>query len=195
MEKINELQIGKAGEYLVCADLILKGHVAYLSEQGLSYDVVADVGDKLVRIQVKTTQRPIIKPRTDYQTSLYLFAVRRCGKGGRKKLSNSDADVIACVALDSRIIGYIPIKKTTTSMTFRVEALRENYHDMKRAVARAKILELTQQGASVKSIAAEMNLKYSYVCAVRCGIIPVRSNYDDQKRFLSDWSWEEVFNE
>lgn len=195
MELSNELQIGKAGEYLVCADLILKGHVAYLSEQGLSYDVVADVDGKLSRIQVKTTQKPIIRPRVDYQGSLYVFDVRRCGKGGRKKLSNSDVDIIACVALDSRIIGYIPIKKATLCMTFRVEALRENYHDMKRAVLRAKILELTQQKMSVKTIAAEVNLKYSYVVAVRCGQIPVRSNYDGRKRFLSDWSWGEVFNE
>ena len=39
----NELQKGKAGEYLVCADLILKGFVAFISEQGLPYDVVLDI--------------------------------------------------------------------------------------------------------------------------------------------------------
>jgi len=37
---IDDMQVGKAGEYLVCADLISKGYVAYLSEQGLPYDVV-----------------------------------------------------------------------------------------------------------------------------------------------------------
>ena len=50
-----ELQIGKAGEYLVCADLILKGFVAYPSEQGLPYDVVLDIDGKLYKVQVKTT--------------------------------------------------------------------------------------------------------------------------------------------
>ena len=30
-----QLQIGKAGEYLVCADLIMKGFIAFPSEQGL----------------------------------------------------------------------------------------------------------------------------------------------------------------
>ena len=33
-----QLQIGKAGEYLVCADLIMKGFIAFPSEQGLSFD-------------------------------------------------------------------------------------------------------------------------------------------------------------
>ena len=33
-----QLQIGKAGEYLVCADLIMKGFIAFPSEQGLPYD-------------------------------------------------------------------------------------------------------------------------------------------------------------
>ena len=40
IRKSNMLQIGKAGEYLVCADLILKGYIAFLSEQGLPYDVI-----------------------------------------------------------------------------------------------------------------------------------------------------------
>ncbi len=38
--KLSELAVGKAGEYLVCADLILRGHVAFPSEQGLPYDIV-----------------------------------------------------------------------------------------------------------------------------------------------------------
>ena len=29
IRKSNMLQIGKAGEYLVCADLILKGYIAF----------------------------------------------------------------------------------------------------------------------------------------------------------------------
>jgi hypothetical protein len=47
-----QLQIGKAGEYLVCADLILKGFVSFPSEQGLPYDVLLDTGEKLLKIQV-----------------------------------------------------------------------------------------------------------------------------------------------
>jgi len=55
--EINDLQAGKAGEYLVCADLIVKGYVAFPSEQGLPFDVVLDVQGRLLRVQVKTTRR------------------------------------------------------------------------------------------------------------------------------------------
>lgn len=53
---VDDMQAGKAGEYLVCADLILKGFVAYPSEQGLPYDVVLDCGGKLLKVQVKATR-------------------------------------------------------------------------------------------------------------------------------------------
>jgi hypothetical protein len=31
MKDIEDMQIGKAGEYLVCADLIMRGYIAYPS--------------------------------------------------------------------------------------------------------------------------------------------------------------------
>jgi len=37
-----ELQIGKAGEHLVCTDLILKGYNAFLSDQGVPFDVLVE---------------------------------------------------------------------------------------------------------------------------------------------------------
>ena len=49
MKVITDLQIGKAGEYLVCADLILNGYVAFLSEQGLPFDIVLDYNNKLYK--------------------------------------------------------------------------------------------------------------------------------------------------
>ena len=71
--EINDLQIGKAGEYLVCADLITQGFIAYPSEQGLKYDVVVDTGKKLYKIQVTTTRTyRAIPQRKDY-TPAYLF--------------------------------------------------------------------------------------------------------------------------
>lgn len=53
---VDDLQTGKAGEYLVCADLILNGFVAYPSEQGLPYDVVMDFNGRLLKVQVKSTR-------------------------------------------------------------------------------------------------------------------------------------------
>jgi len=119
--EINDLQIGKAGEYLVCADLILKGHIAYPSEQGLHYDIVCDYEGTLLRIQVKTTRKPLPVPQRQVRTEKYLFHIRRCGKGGRQSYSDSDIDIIAIVALDTKTIGYIPVKDTKQTMFFLPE--------------------------------------------------------------------------
>ena len=50
----NALEIGKAAEHLVCADLIIQGYRAYLSDQGLPYDAVVDVSGHLIRVQIKS---------------------------------------------------------------------------------------------------------------------------------------------
>jgi len=119
MNKINDLQLGKAGEYLVCADLILQGYIAYLSEQGLHYDVVVDLGGKLIRIQVKTTATYKAVPQRKKYTPAYLFNARRCGKGGRQSYTDNDIDIMAFVALEERIIGYLLIESVKQTMHFR----------------------------------------------------------------------------
>ena len=50
--------MGKAAEHLVCADLLMKGYNAFLSDQGLPFDVVIDLGRRLFRVQVKGTAKP-----------------------------------------------------------------------------------------------------------------------------------------
>lgn len=119
MEKINDLQLGKAGEYLVCADIILQGYIAFPSEQGLHYDVVVDLKGKLIRVQVKTTSEYRNRPQRIEQIPSYLFQCRRCGKGGRKSYSNEDIEIMAFVGIKDRIIGYLPIKNVRQTMMFR----------------------------------------------------------------------------
>lgn len=41
---ITDLAAGAAGEHLVCADLLLQGYRAFLSDQNCPYDVAVDVG-------------------------------------------------------------------------------------------------------------------------------------------------------
>ena len=41
---VTDLAAGTAAEHLVCADLLMQGHGAYLTDQNTAYDVVADVG-------------------------------------------------------------------------------------------------------------------------------------------------------
>ena len=115
---MNDLQIGKAGEYLVCADLILKGYVAFPSEQGLSFDVVLYANGKLYKLQVKTTRCPMPVPQRVKRTDKYLFHVRRCGKGGRRAYNNTDIDLFALVALDTKSIGYMKVSDAKQTMFF-----------------------------------------------------------------------------
>lgn len=117
----SDIQCGKAGEYLVCADLILKGFVAFPSEQGLSFDVVLSATGRLYKLQVKTTRRPIPIPQRKKRTEKYCFHVRRCGKGGRRSYANEEVDIFALVALDRRSIAYLKSSDTKQTMFFLPE--------------------------------------------------------------------------
>jgi len=145
MNKIDELQIGKAGEHLVCADLILKGHIAFLSEQGLRYDVVLSVNNRLYKIQVKTTRKPQPIPQRKKRTEKYLFYLRRCGVGGRRSYSETEVDIFAIVALDTKIIGYIKNSEVKQTMFF----LPENgiVLTAKKTLSAKKISEYTIESA------------------------------------------------
>lgn len=107
MQEISDLAIGKAGEYLVCADLILAGFTAFPSEQGLPFDVVVGVENRLLRVQVKTTRKERLVPQRVNDTPAYLFHIRRCGKGGRSSYTDQDFDVMALVAMDTRSVAYV----------------------------------------------------------------------------------------
>lgn len=126
---IGDFQIGKAGEYLVCADLILKGHIAYPSEQGLPYDVVLDVGSRLFKVQVKTTRTHKYAPQRVNNINTYAFNVKRRGKLNRGVHTESSCDLFALVALDEKIVGYIPNSAIKQTMFFRVERFRGTYKD------------------------------------------------------------------
>lgn len=126
---IDDMQAGKAGEYLVCADLIAKGYVAYLSEQGLPYDVVLDAGDTLLKIQVKATRTHKQTPQRVSNINTYAFNVKRCGKGNKNFRSESSCDLFALVALDEKQIGYMKNKDVKQTMFFRVESMRGSYRD------------------------------------------------------------------
>lgn len=122
------LEIGKAAEHLVCADLILKGYRAFLSDQGLPYDVVVDLGDRFVRIQVKATLRPKNPAPKTRLTRGYFFHVRRAGKNGRRRYPPNAFDIFALVALDLRAIAYLRSNDTSLqTITLRVPGL--DYHN------------------------------------------------------------------
>lgn len=118
---MDDLSCGKAGEHLVCADLILHGYGAFLSDQGLPFDVVADINGRLMKIQVKTTRKPMAVPQRAVRTDKYLFHVRRCGKGGRMSYQDGDIDLFALVAIDTKAIAYLHPSQVKQTMFFMPE--------------------------------------------------------------------------
>jgi hypothetical protein len=113
-EEIPDLELGKAAEHMVVADLILSGYRAYLTEQGLPYDVVVDHEGNLYRVQVKASRCAKRMPQRAIHTPGYLYNVRRAGKGGRRKYADDEFDIVALVAMDVRIVAYLPFKGLQT---------------------------------------------------------------------------------
>jgi len=131
MRKSDQLQIGKAGEYITCGDLIIKGLIAYPSEQGLPYDVVIDNGKKLLKCQVKTTLQPRIIPQRSKKTLAYIFNIKRHGTNNQKIYTDNEVDVFALVCLDTKRVGYIKNCDMPTTINIRVDDMRGKYYDEK----------------------------------------------------------------
>ena len=140
-----QLQIGKAGEYLVCADLIMKGFIAFPSEQGLPYDVLLDNGDRLLKVQVKTTekQRLITQERAN-PVPVYSFSIKRAGNGGKTRYGLDEIDLFALVCLDTMSIGYLKNSEMPTTINIRVDELKGSYRDEKGIQDFEKIKELNK---------------------------------------------------
>ena len=102
-----ELQIGKAGEHLVCCDLILQGYNAFLADQGLPFDIVIEKNGVLKKVQVKTTTKLNTYKKAK---NIYRFNLK-CGRGSRSRAREIDCDYYAFVALDIKEIAYIPMKE------------------------------------------------------------------------------------
>lgn len=111
---ITDLGAGAAGEHLVCADLLLQGYRAFMSDQNCPYDIAVDAG-RLIRIQVKTTRAARSIPQRATHIASYMWNVRRAGKGGRRVYGDDEFDMLALVALDTRKIAYVagPQRKQT----------------------------------------------------------------------------------
>ena len=126
-----QLQIGKAGEYLVCADLILKGFIAFPSEQGLPYDILLDTGSRLLKVQVKATEKPYTVQQRSNPIPAYIFNIKRAGVNGKTRYSESEIDLFALVCLDTMQIGYLTNKDMPTTINIRVDRMKGTYYDEK----------------------------------------------------------------
>lgn len=122
---VSDLAAGTAAEHLVCADLLLQGFHAFLSDQNCAYDIAVDCGGRLVRVQVKSTRETrTIPQRIHEQNPAYMWHVRRAGKGGRRLYAGEEFDLLALVALDIRRIAYLPPSRVLQTVHIRPPHVR-----------------------------------------------------------------------
>jgi len=127
MSLSKELQLGKAGEHLVCFDLIMRGYNAFLADQGLPFDILIEKNGKLLKIQVRSTSQ---KRTYGKSKDIYRFGTRK-GKGCITRVRKAEVDYYAFVALDIKKIAYIPIKKmlAKTGKVKQTIDLREKHYE------------------------------------------------------------------
>lgn len=108
-------RIGKAGEYIVAAELELAGLSCSIAAEGLPFDLVAvDADDRVHRVQVKTTSKP-------NRNAGYWFAGGhpRKDRGPKRAMCEySGADVMALVALDKRAALYMRTSDVVTKTVY-----------------------------------------------------------------------------
>lgn len=185
-----ELQIGKAGEYLVCADLIIKGFVAFPSEQGLPYDVILDTGKKILKVQVKTTEKARIIPQRIKPIPSYIFSIKRAGVNGKTRYSENEIDLFALVCLDTMKIGYLTNKEMPTTINIRVDSFRGSYRDEKGMQDFKKIKELSKTIKNQSEISRITGISVSIVNRyLKDGWIPFESNARYFSDFIKDKDW------
>ena len=185
----NELQKGKVGEYLVCADLILKGFVAFISEQGLPYDVVLDTGEKLLKIQVKTTSGTRKVPQRNAESQMYIFNIKRHGKNNKKKYSHGEVDLFALVCLSTRKIGYLTDAEMPSTINIRADELRGSYHDEKGIEDYKNVIEAGKE-KSLKEVSAITGLHIATISRMRQkGYSPFKTNARYFSDFIRDPEW------
>ena len=121
---VTDLAAGTAAEHLVCADLLLTGHVAFLTSQTCAYDVAVDIAGRMLRIQVKATRMPRAIPQRVGHFPAYMWHVRRAGKAGKRVYGDAEFDLLALVALDSRQIAYLPPSQVLQTVHIRPDDSR-----------------------------------------------------------------------
>lgn len=116
---VTDLSAGTAAEHLVCADLLLAGYNAFMTDQNCAYDIAIDVDGRLIRLQVKSTRKQRSIPQRTTHTPAYLFYVRRAGKGGARNYGSDEFDMLALVALDIRQTAYMAPSQSLQTVHIR----------------------------------------------------------------------------
>lgn len=112
--KIGEsIDLGRAAELLVASDLEFQGYTVSFAPQMCSYDLLVDVGGRILRVQAKATKSPYTWDNK--KSDKYRFRLQKGGgniiKGQvkRKNYDPSEVDIFALVAADIKTIAYVPV--------------------------------------------------------------------------------------
>ena len=117
----HELELGRAAEHLVCADLLLGGWSAFHTAQGMAYDLVVDVSGRIIRVQVKATLHPRHPQPKMRANPAYFFSIKRAGRGATRLYRDDEFDIYALVAVDRRLIAYFAKAELPTQLiTMRI---------------------------------------------------------------------------
>jgi hypothetical protein len=114
------LQIGKAGEHFVCYDLIINGVNAFLADQGLPYDVLADFGNNIKKIQVKTVTKKTILSKGGKE--VYQFNLEGT-KNNIGRTSAKNFDYLAFVFLDLKKIQYMRVGRIKKENGYLIQSI------------------------------------------------------------------------
>jgi len=159
----DKFQIGKAGEHLVCADLILKNLSISMADEALPYDVLLDIGYKILKIQVKTTVTHKQSNQWRGVNEAYIFGVKRKGANSIKRYAENEVDVFALVVLETKQVGYLINGDMPTTINIRPDKFKGQYHDEKGIIKYNEVIKLKNEGKKVKEIIELTGLKETSV--------------------------------
>lgn len=176
MEHLDKFKLGKAGEFLVGSHLLLKGFNVSQAGETLPYDLLLDTGEKILKVQVKTTDTYKVTNQWRGVSGAYVFGVKRKGYNSKKRYEDNEVDIFALVALDVMQVGYIKNCDMPTTINIRTDELKGQYHDEQGVIKQKEVRRMHKKGLTVKEICKKMQL----------GDTSVR-NYlkDDFKPFVS----------
>lgn len=184
MTTYNEIRIGKAGEYLVCSDLSLKGFAVFMNEQQIGYDIVCDTGKRLLRVQVKTCLAPRPVPKSYLNTNAYFYQSRCYGAGKRKSYDIQDIDVFAFVALDVMKVAYFHSEDVSQTMFLHPEENRGKFKQDIISNLHSEIFSLKGK-MPYSEIASKLNISETTVGRILRGTHRTRTT---EPRYFSDFS-------
>lgn len=117
MSRRDQKLIGYQAELLVQYKLSKLGHIIHRVDD-CPYDLIGQVGEHVVRIQVKGTDQP-------QRCGSYKFQIGK-GSKGKKPYLLTDFDIYALVSLRMECVYYMPLPVSTTTKRVGVQKFNED---------------------------------------------------------------------